>query len=263
MQSLEQPVQRHISGKLPTHSEITALHTHWQDLDKMACRWVLHQQGYVDERGKPQRKAVDDGLIDRCGRTALWNLAIVQEVFEQHGMQLERAYANQEPPINTTGAPVWANLGTIATYFGVSANAIGKWLHELEYRNDDGTPTKDSFDTMLVNTVQMNAGGKKTRDVYHWDLHRIIDILMEAGHPLNRDYEQNLKGRGKNSDVVVETLEDRVKDFTKTFVKLYKDPETRAEAKALARKTPRGILQRAEQLMQRPGFLTTQEYLKY
>lgn len=263
MQNLEPPVKRHTSGKLPTHSEHDMLHENWQQLDAMALRFVLHQHGYVNEDGKTQKKAVDDGLIDRCGRTALWNLDAVSELLASTGMTVERAYVNQELPERTSAEPTWANLGTIGTYFGVSARMIGSWLSTLGLRGEDGTPTKESFDTALVNTVQMNAGGKKTRDVHHWDLHRTIEHLMEAGHPIDRDYGKNLEGRGRNSDVTVETIDDRAKEFTRTFVKLYKEPSTRNEAKAMVRKTPRGILVKAEQLMQRPGFFMKQQYLKY
>lgn len=263
MQNLEQPVKRHTSGKLPSHSEHNNLHTHWKQLDAMALRWVLQKHEYVDEDGKPTRTAVADGLIDRCGRTALWNLEAVHTVLTDAGMTVERAYVNQELPANNTATPTWANLGTIGTFFGVSARMVGKWLNDIGVRDEDGSPSKDSFDNMLVNTVQMNAGGKKTRDVHQWDMHRVLKLLVDAGHPLDDDYGKTLEGRGKNSDVTVETIDDRAKEFARNFVKLYKDPATRPEANAMVRKTPRGILQKAEKFMKRPGFFTKNTYLKY
>ena len=78
-----------------------------------------------DER-KPTKKAVDDGLIDSCEQKALWNLEKVQEKLSELGMPVERSIVNQEIKEPDDGEPRWVNLGTIGTYFNVTANTIGK-----------------------------------------------------------------------------------------------------------------------------------------
>jgi hypothetical protein len=110
----------------------------------------------------------------------------------------------------------------------------------------------------------MNAGGKKTRKVALWNLYLTQKKLLEAGHELDFDYSKTLKGTGRNSDVTVsEDMNARVRKFVQEFTEAFKDPDHRYRCIRMVKNTPKPVLKKAEQLMNRPGFLTQEHYKEY
>lgn len=224
---------------------------------------ILQQYGYVSENGKPTRKALNDGIVDQCDRSLLWNLEKVEEVLLDAGLKPERQSVNQEidPPGDK---PIFVNLGTIGSYFNVSGSQIGKWLDELNLR-DEGTKmgNQEAIDRGMCRFNEMKAGpGKKTRTITMWELYLTKVALRDAGHELDFDYEKSLAAKGKNSAVTVSTIDDRVKEFAKEFVKLFNDPKTRRQTEPLVGRTPRVIIEKAEKLMKRDGFISNGDYRK-
>lgn len=263
MQELTPPVNRHITGKLPTHSSSVKLASNFKDLDKNALLFILNKAGYMSVEGKPTKAAAEAGLIDRCEKSALWNLEKVSETLTALGQHTERAYVNQELPEYASMEPIWVNLGTLGTYFNATAKTVGKWLDDLGLKDDEGMASGEALDQGLASVMEMNAGGKKTRSINHWNLRLMQEKLMAAGHPLDFDYEKNLKGTGRNSDVEVTSIDGRAREFAKEFLKLFKDPATRTQSIDLVRKNPTLIVKKAEVLMKRPGFISSGEYLKH
>lgn len=261
MISLEEPIKKYLTGKLPSHSSTNDLHKNFKGLTRPILFQILIDKGYLQSNFKPTRKALDDELLNKCGSNVIWSLDKVQFFLESGGLNIERCFVNQELPVRQENV-TWANLGTIGTYFNVTGPQIGKWLTSIGWRDETGEPVKQIIDDGIVQAVEMNAGGKKTRKIFQWDLHSVIEKLVEQGHPLDFDYEKNLIGKGKNGNVVVETVETRAKEFIKTFVPLYKNPETREESFSLVKKTPRGIQLKSEELLGKPGFFTEKLYIK-
>lgn len=260
---LEPPLKRYTSGKLPTHSGTQNIAENFKSLHQNVVIFVFSKAGYMDEQGKPLKLAVTDGLIDSCEKKVLWNLEKVEMKLAELGVPDTRIFVNQEINEPDDGEPRWVNLGTIGTYFNVTANTIGKWLDNLELRDDDGMGNQDAMDQGLVTISEMNAGGKKTRKISMWNLHPVQRALMEAGHPLDFDYEKFLKGSGKNSNVEVTTIDDRAKQFAKDFMKTFKDPETRHNCEKMVKSQAHPILKRAETLLKKDGFFTNAIYKKY
>lgn len=265
MITLEGPVKRYTSGAFPTHSETGKLAENFKNMNPLALQFMLHKEGWMSEAGKPTKKAAEAGLVDRCVNSALWNLKTLQERLEALGNTLERQAVNQELKEPKGTEPSWANLGTIGTYFSASATIVGRWLSELGYRTEDGMATDEALEEGLATNFEMATGqGKnKTRKITHWNLYLVQKILMEAGHPLNFDYEKSLKGSGRNSDVKVETVDDRARAFAKEFVRIFKDKEERRSLPSLVSKTPKIIQQKAEELIGKPGFITRESYKQH
>lgn len=262
MEKLNPPIKRYLSGKLPSHSAGASLHTNFSDLERDALVFILFRAGLMEETGKPTREAVTAGLIDQCERKALWKLEAVAAKLEELGHPVTRKAVNQTIK-EDDGTPRWVNLGTVGTYFSATANAVGKWLDELELRDDEGMGNDEAFSRGLAMVSEMNAGEKKTRKITMWNLYPTQRVLVEAGHELDFDYEKNLKGKGKHSDVTVTTVDDRVDQFVTEFTALFKDAATRTAAVALVRKTPTMIVKRGEEKLGKPGFITGGTYLKY
>lgn len=263
MEKLDPPLKRHLMGKLPTHSGTENLASNFQGLDPNALLYVFSNAGLLTLEYKPTRAAVEEGLIDTCEGKALWRLDAVGEKLAELGMVMGRQVVNQDIRDDSDGTPRWVNLGTVATYFNVTANTIGKWLDALELRDDEGMGSGEALDRGLCTVSEMNAGGKKTRKISMWNLYPVQRVLVEAGHPLDFDYGRTLKASGKNSDVQVATMDDRAQQMAQEFMALFKDRTTRHRAVSLAKSTPRPILARAENLLNRPGFFTEGTYLKY
>lgn len=265
MQQLTAPVNRHITGKLPTHSKSGTLASNFKSLDQNALKFILVKAGYLNEDGKPTKAAANAGLLDRCEKTFLWNLDVLEKTLFKLGNPVRRQYANQTLPPMATSEPVWVNLGTLGTHFNVSAKVVGKWIEDLHLKGKDGMATEETLSRGLATVTEMAAGpqGKKTRKINQWNLRPMQELLMKAGHPLDFDYEKSLKGTGKNSDVQVTTIDARAKEFAKEFLEAFNNPETRSQTQHLVRKTPKLIQTKAEALLKRPGFITTGEYLKH
>lgn len=261
---LEPPVKRYLLGKLPSHSSSVSLADNFKNVDNYAIMFVLSKGGYVDNDFKIQRKALVDGLVDVCERNALWNLEKVQDFLSNEGLYVERVYVNQKLSVSSQGNPQWVNLGTVATYFNVSAHQIGKWLDSLGLR-DDSMPTEDAVKRGLATITEMNTttNGKKKRKIAMWELSLIQEILVKHGHPLDFQYDTVLKGKGRNSDVEVITIDSKARDFAKEFSQLFKNPKTRSETVRLVSKTPKIIITKAEVLLNKPGFISQNEYKKY
>ena len=143
---------------------------------------------------------------------------------------------------------------------------VMRWLDELGYREEGGMASDHALEQGLATTFEMATGQGKnqTRKITHWNLHLVQRILVEAGHPLDFDYEKSLKGTGRNGDVKVETVDDRARAFAKEFAKLFKDKERRrVEVPKLLRKTPKVIQRKGEEILGKPGLLTKEIYKKY
>lgn len=264
METLAPPLKRHTSGAYPTYSLTSTLHSNFRGLQPEALRFMLQSSGHMSAEGRPTKKAASDGLVDACENKALWNLDKLHKLLAEAGNRLERAPVNQVFKGSGSFEPQWVNLGTLGTYFSVSSTILGRWLDELGLREDDGMATKDSLDRGLATVVEMSAGGKnKTRKITQWNLEPTIEILMEAGKLLDFNYEASLKGKGRNSDVQVETVESRAREFAKTFSTLFRHPTERRSLPELVKKVPKPIQKKAEELLKRPGFITENQYLKF
>lgn len=265
MEILDGPLKKYTSGAFPTHSLNSVLANNFKGLAPEALKFMLFKEGWVSEAGKPTRKAADAGLVDRCGNSALWNLKELEDALFSLGNRLERQAVNQELKEPEGTEPQWANLGTIGTYFSVSSTIVGRWLDELGLRDGEGMANDDALEKGLATTFEMSTGeGKnRTRKITHWNLYLIQKLLMENGHPLNFDYEKSLKGSGRNSDVKVETVDDRAKAFAKEFVRIFKDKQERRTLPRLVDKTPKVIQKKAEELIKKPGFISTGAYKKH
>ena len=251
-------------SKLPTHSKSGTLASNFKSLDQNALKFILVKAGYLSDDGKPTNAAVSAGLLDKCEKTFLWNLEVLEKALFKLGNPVRRQYANQKLAPLDTSEPVWVNLGTIGSHFNVSAKVVGKWVDDLKLKDKDGMASEETLSRGLATVTEMSAGqGKKTRKINQWNLRPMQELLMRAGHPLDFDYEKSLKGTGKNSDVEVTTIDARAKEFAKQFLEAFNNPETRNQTPHLIRKTPKLIQAKAEVLLKRPGFLTTGEYLKH
>lgn len=259
------PLQKYTLGAFPSHSATSTLHENFQGLDANALRFILFKQGWVTDKGAPTKKSATDGLVEAIEGKVFWNLKETEARLNGLGNAFERKAVNQEIKLSDDGAPRWANLGTIASYFSVSANEIGKWLDKLELRDDKNMATNEAMERGLATIVEMSTGQGKnqTRKINHWNLHAVQQLLLDDGHYLNFDYEASLKGKGRNSDVKVETIDDRARAFAKEFTAVFKDKTRRKELPELIRKAPKPVLVKVDQLIGRPGFTAQGLYLKY
>ena len=264
MEKLAPPIKKYLTGKRPSHSSTENLHTNFKNLDKNALLFVFNKAEYLTMEFKPTKKAVADGLIDTCDRKVLWNLEKVQQKLGELGMVVDRQSVNQEiKDEDDNGEPRWVNLGTIATYFNTTAKTLGQWLDKLGYKDSDGMGNQLAMDAGLAMVSEMNAGGKKTRKITMWNLYPTQRILLEAGYELDFDYEKTLKGTGKSSDVSVVTVDDRARELAQEFTKLFKNKETRRECQKLVKGQPKIIIQKVEEILKKPGFISNGTYLKY
>lgn len=265
MTTLEPPVKRYVLGKLPSHSSTKNLASNFVDITPEVMNTIMEHAGYMSN-GKPQKKALDDGVVDVCEKTIVWNLDEVQKVLTRGGLTVTRRYVNQEIPQPTSSDPQFVTLTVLGTYFNVSAKKIGSWIDDCGLRDDDGLPTKDAQDDGLAQVAEVetrsNQGKKKVRPFGVWDLHRMLVMLTDKGHPLDMDYGSTLKGKGKNSDVSVSTsLDAKVNEFTEKFVELFNKRDR--ECIRLVRQTPTLIHKHAERKMNKPGFITTNTYKRF
>lgn len=262
MTTLETPVRRYTTGKLPTHSSTAALHTHFKQLPKAAISAALQAKGYLSYSGKPTKKAITDELLDICDKSVIWRLSRVGKLLEAAGMKVTRQFGNQEIVPPTSSDPTWVNLTTISTFFNVTPGTVGKWLDDLDLREEDGLPTKDAQDRGLGAVSEMSAGKKKTRKIAMWESYLVRVMLRDNGHPLDFDYAKSLEAKGRNSAVKVETMDSRALEFAKEFAALYKT-RSQSDCSALVKKTPKPILKRAEALLKKPtGWLENGDYLE-
>lgn len=262
MQTIESPARRYITGKLPSHAELKTLHEQFSEMPAVVVEQVLKGKGYLSETGAPTKRALAAKVLDVCDKRFLWRIEAVEETLRSAGLTPKRVYGNQKIDPPTSSDPTWVNLTTLATYFNVTAPAVGRWLDELELREDDGLPTKDAQDRGLGYVSEMAAGKKKTRKIAMWESYQTRLMLRDAGHPLDFDYMKSLEAKGKNSAIKVETLDSRTEDFTRGFVAAFKTG-SKEQTKAHVGKTPRAILGRAEKLLKKPeGWISNGKYLE-
>lgn len=255
MAILPPPVSQYLSGKLPTHSSTQSLESNFKGLPPGFLLSILEQQGLVAD-GKPVRRAVEEGFIDVCAKDALWNLDKVSALLAKGGLKPVRAYANQKlPPIEPT--PRFGSLTTVSTYFNVSEIQVGRWLDELGLR-DNKEPTKDVIKSGLAQVIVMPGKKNKGRSYVQWEVPRTVKVLHDAGHPLDFDFQKSLKGKGKNSNVEVTTVDGRVKEFLEEFIPLFNARDVKV--KTLVAKTPTGIKARAEERLGKPGFFSQKHW---
>lgn len=267
MEKLEPPVKRYLAGRRPTHSSTQKLHENYVGLDHQTISFILSKYGCMTSEGKPTKKALESGLIEVCEKSLIWNLDAVTSLLQNSGLKPERRSVNQEKPEKKFDEPELVNLGTIGMYFSKSNVQIGKWLDELGLRDEKTKLGTDSAQKMgLCQISEMATGqGKKTRKITVWDLHLVIDLLMENGYELDYSYEQNMKGKGKNSDVSVVTMESRTQDFLKEFSRRFKSDnfDVKKSAVKFVLATPKPILKKAEEMLNKPGFFINNEYQKW
>lgn len=264
MERLEGPSKKYTTGAFPSHSSNSRLADNFAELEDVALRFIMQKEGWVGDTGKPTKRAATLGLVDAVGNEFLWNLEKLLKALNDLGNKFTRAAVNQELPDPPKGEPQWANLGTIGTYFSVSAKVVGDWLDELNLR-EDGMASNRAIEEGLATVLEMSTGQGKnqTRKINHWNLHAVLSLLKENGHYLNFDYAKTLKGSGKNSDVKVETIDDRARAFANEFARIFKDKQARRELDQLVSKTPRIIQTKAEEMLKRPGFISKGLYKNY
>ena len=103
------------------------------------------------------------------------------------------------------------------------------------------------------------AAGKT--EAYLWDLRRTLELLQAAGHLFDYDYEKTLKGRGKNSDVRVTTLEGRAVELAQEFQESITSSDKNRCARII-KNAPAGLLRIIETKLQYPvGFLSEPDCL--
>lgn len=262
MQTISPPVKQYTTGKLPTHSALNELSTHFAQIPQAIIESALTSKAYLNEKGKPTKRAVAENALDVCDGKLIWRIDSVQKLLDAGGVKAKRVYGNQEIAPPTSSEPTWVNLTTLATYFNVTPTAVGKWLDELELRDEDGLPTKQTQDDGLGQVSEMSAGKKKTRKIALWESYRVRVLLRDEGHPLDFDYMKSLAAKGKNSSVQVQSIDARAEEFAKGFVKVFKTG-SRADTKAYVGKTPKAILMRTEVLLKKPqGWLSSGSYLE-
>lgn len=265
MARLEPPVKRYVLGKLPSHSSTMKLHENYADVGVAKIMSSLTKAGYLTPDGKPTRKAFTDNVAEVCEKNMLWNLdAVTNLLVSDYGSRASRrVYVNQNIPLEPSLDPKFVAMSVIGSYFNASSVKVGKWLNELGLRDEEGLPSKEAQDRALARVETMetrsNAGKKSTRKFGLWNLYEIVTMLHREGHPIDIDYESTLKGKGKNSDVTVQTgIEPRVNEFIKAFVPLYNAGDK--ECMRLVMKSPTLIKKRAEEKLGKPGLFTKNLY---
>lgn len=292
---LEPPLSSYLTGAKPTHSSRPKLGQHIKLFKQNEIEAHLKKGKYLNDAGKPTKKALEDGLIDQCDGKVIWNLkntkkALLALTKKDSARKVAAPKLASPPPRPKQAGPVWTDLENIGTYFGVGKNKIGKWLDELGLRDykprqvnesgdydmlDIANESKEKFRVKIptekalaegyarVETITYTQKGKeKSFDKYTWDRDRVKDLLVRAGHELDTERKLHLKGKGRNSDVKVESIDDRAKKLHAEWKKLHSNPKTRDQSWKLFDKQPSGLLMRVEQLMGRPRYLRDKLYLK-
>lgn len=193
-------------------------------------------------------------------------------------------------PVRTE--PAWVDLGTIGTYFGVGNVVIGKWLDHLGFRakptmqkNESGAvdmldmareaqkkqidgfigkePTEKAFNMGLARTITVTNRKQQEIDIVQWNLDLCKAVLVKAGHPLDTEHKMALKGKGKNSDVKVNGMDKRAQELYVEWAKLYNNPADRWKIKKLFSGQPILLLNKVEELMQMPGYISNKKYMDH
>lgn len=295
---LPPPIEQYTKGDKPSHTIRPRLHEHINFLKEDETTATLTKAGYLTDDGKVSKQAQVDGLVDTCDGKVLWNLKKTKKALLTLTAKKTAPAKSAPKPINIGGTipppspqqqqTVWTDLESIGTYFGVGKVKIGKWVDELglrafpkKERNESGDfdmmdfaadakekaslgfntkkPTEKALELGYAQ-VTMVEKGNKTFEIVKWNKDKVKAALVKAGHELDLEKKMIHKGKGKNGDVQVESMDDRAQKLYSEWKKLYNNPKTRAESWKLFDKTAKPILMRVEQLMGRPRFLIDKKY---
>lgn len=291
---LEGPIEQYLEGKNPTHCSFEKIPKHVKAWDEDDVTRMLTNAGFLNENGKPTKEAAQKGVVDLCGRKVIWNLLEVKKVLlSQEQIEYgQRAARNAMKAKSVDSGPKWVDLTTVGTFFGVGAVKIGKWLDEIGMRtkpaikkNSSGAvdmldvarekqaeqakgfsggkvPSAKAIDNGVARVKTVVNSKKKEIEITEWNLDLCKTLLVRAGHPLDTERKLLLKGKGKNSDVKVKTIDDRAKELYFEWLKKSKDPVWKNNAYQVFDGQPKAVLVRVEALMNRPGYLVNREYLK-
>lgn len=291
---LDQPIETYLTGDNPTHTALSRMSTHAKAWTQDEIVDMFKIAGYLDPEGKVTKHAVQSRLVDSCGGKVLWNLLESKKALvAQHRIKEQARGATEAARLKKLedSEPKWVDLGTIGTYFGASAVMVGRWLDKLGLRiipkmetNESGSvdmldiarakqseqqgqfvskkPSDKAFDSGLARTLTVTNRKKQEIDLIQWNLELCKTLLVRAGHDLDTERKMTLKGKGKNSDVKVITVDDRAKELYAKWRKLYNDPKTRKSSWDVFNKQPKPIILKVEALMNRPDFITGKRWLR-
>lgn len=291
---LTPPLTQYLTGDKPSHSPRTRLAQHINFLPQTETEAILVKHGYLSKEGKPTKKAMQEGLLDKCEGKILWKLSSTRKVLlnltRKTSVKAKAVPKPLTPKVPERGGPVWTDLENIGTYFGVGKNKVGTWLDQLKLRSYKAMPTNESGDVDMLDVARSSQekfklkvptekalergiatmelieytqkGKEKSFEKYSWNLEMVKAILVKAGHPLDTERKLLLRGKGKNGNIQVDSLAHRGKILHGEWKKLYANPKTRDASWRVFDKTPRGILIEVEKIMARPRYLQDKLYLK-
>lgn len=256
MAVLQPPFKQYLLGKSPSHSTTLFLHDNFVGMTQENISSILSSFGYI-KNNKPTQKALDDELVDICERKVLWNIHKCMNFFIKIGLNVKRKYANQTIP--DIDPSTFVTLSVVATHFNVSAATIGKWIDSLHLR-ENGVPRKDLIKQgIVVESSFKDATTRKTRTFFKWNCLWLVEKLVQEGHPLDFDYMKSLEGRGKNSDVHISHMSDRIIEITEHFIHLYNSGNHK-EARRFVQQQPSSVIRQVEdKLHKHHGWISSGE----
>jgi len=80
------------------------------------------------------------------------------------------------------------SLRQLGELYGVTSHKVGKWLKDLELRDEEGLPTKKAHDGRYCK--QTSAGEKCT--LWVWEAVKTVAVLKSDGHPMLLDPPRDL-----------------------------------------------------------------------
>lgn len=295
--SLTPPISQYVEGEKPSHSSKARLHVFVKAFPQRTIDDLLVKGGYLTSEGKPTRKSLDEGLVEVCENKALWNLSKTRKALAELSRPPKRDKKNVKPitkPVlqRVRTEPAWVDFETIGTYFGVGKIQVGKWVDQLGLRavpevqvNESGAvdmldmanqakekqsngfigkkPTQKALDGGFAQVTIITGKKDKEFEIVKWNLDLVKAALVKAGHPLDTERKMMLKGKGKNSDVKVETMDDRIKRLYSEWYKLQKSPATRKSSWDVFKNQPKIVLSKVEVMMGKPeGYISRKDYLR-
>lgn len=293
---LAAPIEQYLTGDKPSHTSRARLATHITFWPQDKVEELLREERYLTPDGKISPRALSEGLVDTCDGKPLWNLKKTKLALLAATRKTPKENKTPAKPIvmprsrPTTSGPVWTDLENIGTYFGVGKNKVGTWLDQLGLRGNKELQVNESGDYDMLDVARQSQekfsskvptekalnegyaqvevveyrgkGGKeKSFEKYSWDRDRVKDLLVRAGHPLDTERKLLLKGKGKNSNVSVDSLDTRAEALHAEWKKLYADPATRKASWKVFDRKPSALLMRVEMLMGKPRYLRDKQYM--
>lgn len=82
----------------------------------------------------------------------------------------------------------YMSLRQLGELYGVTSHKVGKWLKDLELRDEEGLPTKKAHDGRYCK--QTSAGEKCT--LWVWEAEKTVAVLKNDGHPMLLDPPRDL-----------------------------------------------------------------------